>query len=85
MALPDVLNPSCCRCGSRPVRVVVGGAPLCAEHCKEWATEEFQAASELRILRVMSALDKILDGPIVDDWNDHLRKLAVAAVEAADS
>lgn len=40
------------------------------------------AVSEERIQAVMRALDLILDEPIDGDWNNHLRKLAIAAIEA---
>lgn len=42
------------------------------------------AVSEERIQAVMRALDAVLDDPslIDEDWTTHLRRIAVAAIEA---
>jgi hypothetical protein len=40
------------------------------------------AVGEERIRAVMRALDLALDEPIKGDWEKHLRKLAIKAIEA---
>jgi hypothetical protein len=72
----------CSRCGGKPVSIIVAGEPLCDTHRAAWLNDECRAATEDQIQRVMAALDEVLEEPI-DEWNNHLRKLAMVAIEAA--
>jgi len=63
-----------CHCG-KPARLVVEGVSLCEEHRNGWLVEE-------RIARVMAALDRFLDRVSDDDWEAHLRKMALTAIGA---
>jgi len=74
----------CSKCGKKPVVVIVAGEPLCRAHHLEWLLEECTGAAADRICRVMAALDEAMDQQIdAEDWEDHLRTLAIAAIEAA--
>lgn len=73
----------CSRCGVAPVSIIVGGEPLCHQHRLEWLSEESKVAAEDQIQRVMAAIDEVLGEQIGGDWNNHLRKLAMVAIEAA--
>jgi hypothetical protein len=47
-----------------------------------WLREEAEAASEDQIRRVMAALDVVSEQEIDGEWEDHLRKMAIAAIGA---
>jgi hypothetical protein len=76
-------NLLCSKCGASPVSLIVGLEAFCDRHRMEWLTEEAKIAEEGCIQRVMAALDEVLGEEIDGDWNNHLRKLAVRAIEAA--
>lgn len=72
----------CGQCGDSPVHIIVGGVPLCDRHWTEWLNDEASAATEDQIKRVMAALDAVSDERIDGEWDDHLRRMALAAIGA---
>jgi hypothetical protein len=81
-SIPNAAREDCDICGARPIRVIVEGRALCEQHRSEWLGEEFAAANEAQIGRVMAALDVCSERPITGEWSDHLRAMALAAIEA---
>jgi hypothetical protein len=77
----DTERDDCDICGAKPVRIIVEGRGLCEQHRAEWIRDESHGSAG-RVERVMAVLDRLLDEPSEGEWEDYLRRIAVAVIEA---